>query len=503
MTDFSHLRECNQAHRGMSVDEMTALVRQAPPGPWPHKKDGRGVDVWDDCWAHWAVTKQVFRGLMQEYLDAGVPAYPDRYEGCGIVIAAGGPKYIPSGWVAVKKLRHLGCILPIQVWHLGSQEMDPYLSRLFADLGADTIDARIVERSHPARVLCGWELKGYAAAFCPFREVLFLDADCVPIKDPSFLFDCPEYQQHGAIFWPDFDHSNVMGRMKPPLCEDLGIRWQDEPSFESGQFLIHKERCWPELMLTWWILQHSDYYFVHVYGDKETFHIAWRRLETDYFMPAAGPGWECRHTILQHTPDGSRLFQHRVQDKWKLGGGNRRCPSLEDEDMHHAFVRELRDLWPGQLWHNPLPTEVEKQAMAGLAGRRFLYERLPQEGFAGDARVVEFLSNGRIGEGSAECERRWVVHEIEGVLTLTLCREDWPTCHLTLTGDAWEGQWLAHERCHVRLSPAPEATPAESGSDGSEKAVSRRLAALLAERGHFLPEADVDFVAAELARSDP
>ncbi len=504
MSDLSHLRECNQAHKGLSVQEMTALVRQAPPGPWPHKKDTRGVDVWPECWGHWDVTKQVFRNLMQEFLDAGVRPYPEHLEGRGIVIAAGGPKYLPSGWVTVKKLRHLGCTLPIQVWYLGDREMDPYLTRLFAEQGATTVDARLLEKEYPARVLCGWELKGYAAAFSPFREVLFLDADCVPIRDPAFLFDCPEYQKFGSIFWPDFDHSNVMGRMKPALCQDLGIRWRDEPSFESGQFLINKERCWSELMLTWWLLEHSDYYFVHVYGDKETFHVAWRRLETDYFMPATGPGWECRHTIIQHAPDGSRLFHHRVQDKWKLGGGNRRCGSLEDEDLHHGFVRELRELWPGQLWHNPFPTPAEKKTLAALAGRRFLYERLAQEGFAGDARVFELLANGRIGDGGAECERRWVIHDTPEGMQLTLCREDYPTCHLLrggADGDTWEGRWLAFERCRVRLSLAPE-PPAASGAEKEtpEQETARRLAALLAERGHVLPEDDVAFVAARLLK---
>jgi hypothetical protein len=43
---------------------------------------------------------------------------------------------------------------------------------------------------HPS--LGGWQLKPYSIVHCPFREVLFLDADNVPLRDPTFLFECDE-----------------------------------------------------------------------------------------------------------------------------------------------------------------------------------------------------------------------------------------------------------------------------------------------------------------------
>ena len=51
-------------------------------------------------------------------------AYPaERFEGRGIVICGGGAKYFPCVYVLVRLLRHLGCQLPIEVWHLGAKEM--------------------------------------------------------------------------------------------------------------------------------------------------------------------------------------------------------------------------------------------------------------------------------------------------------------------------------------------------------------------------------------------
>lgn len=36
------------------------------------------------------------------------------------------------------------------------------------------------------------------------REVLLLDCDNIPVRDPSYLFSNPDYQQYGNLFWPDF-----------------------------------------------------------------------------------------------------------------------------------------------------------------------------------------------------------------------------------------------------------------------------------------------------------
>ena len=70
------------------------------------------------------------------------PAWPARrFRGRGIVICGGGAKYFPCAWVAVKMLRHLGCTLPIELWHLGAREMTPEMRALVAPLGVRCVDA--------------------------------------------------------------------------------------------------------------------------------------------------------------------------------------------------------------------------------------------------------------------------------------------------------------------------------------------------------------------------
>jgi hypothetical protein len=132
-----------------------------------------------------------------------IETYPGHFRGRGLVTCAGGERYNTCAWVLIKIARALGCTLPIQVWYLGPEERDERWVALVEDLGVECVDAAVVCRQHPHRGLSGWSLKSYAILHCPFREVLFLDADNMPVADPTYLFDVPSYRRRGAIFWPD------------------------------------------------------------------------------------------------------------------------------------------------------------------------------------------------------------------------------------------------------------------------------------------------------------
>jgi hypothetical protein len=133
------------------------------------------------------------------------PPFPEhRFDGRGIVICAGGARLFTCAWVTIALLRRqLACTLPIEVWHLGPEEMGPPMRGLLEELGAHPIDAFEVAKRHQVERLGGWELKPYAVMHSRFREVLLLDADNVSVRDPAFLFDRPEYRDTGTLFWPD------------------------------------------------------------------------------------------------------------------------------------------------------------------------------------------------------------------------------------------------------------------------------------------------------------
>ena len=278
-------------------------------------------------------------GTARAALDLAVrrlPAYPGKFRGRGIVICAGGATYFTNAWVCIRMLRRLGCELPIQIWHLGPDELDEPMRQLVAPFGVECVDAFQVRKLHPCRLLKGWELKPYALLHSPFKEVLLLDADNVPARNPEFLFNRPEFRRTGALFWPDIDVS----RMRATAWHLCGLAELKEPAFESGQIVVDKERCWRPLRLTMWFNEHSDFWYRHMHGDKETFHLAWRKLEAPFSMPPHPP-----RGMRQHDFEGRLLFQHRNTDKWSPHGDNQAVPGFRFENACRKFVRELRRLW--------------------------------------------------------------------------------------------------------------------------------------------------------------
>lgn len=46
----------------------------------------------------------------------------------------------------------------------------------------------------------------------PISQILFLDSDCMPLMDPSALFEAPEYREHGSLFFPGAASPSRHGR---------------------------------------------------------------------------------------------------------------------------------------------------------------------------------------------------------------------------------------------------------------------------------------------------
>ena len=285
-------------------------------------------------------------GLACDQFIRTIPRYQDRYQGRGIVICGGGLRYFTNAWVCIRMLRRLGCRLPVQLWHLGRKEMDGRMKALLAPLDVECVDACRMRRKCQARILNGWELKSYAILHSSFREVLLLDADNVPVVNPDFLFDTPPYRREGAIFWPDYDR----GRDADVACiwRNCGLRQPDEAEFETGQVLVDKRRCWAALCLAMWFNENSDFYYQHLHGDKETFHLAFRKLKKGYALVPT-PVHTLVRTMCQHDFEGRRLFQHRNLDKWKLSLRNRRIADFWFEPECRDDVILLRQLWDGQI----------------------------------------------------------------------------------------------------------------------------------------------------------
>lgn len=89
----------------------------------------------------------------------------------------------------------------------------------------------------------GWVLKAQMLSATSFEDVLVLDADNLPLADPTFLFDSPDYLASHNLFWPDFWSRNWHN--PGPVYELLNLTepWEAQPDLlttESGQLLLNR-----------------------------------------------------------------------------------------------------------------------------------------------------------------------------------------------------------------------------------------------------------------------
>ena len=286
-------------------------------------------------------------GLALDEFVRQLPAAAGEYAGRGIVICAGGIRYLTNAWVGIRQLRSLGCRLPVEIWHLGPKEMDPAMADLLRPFGVECVDACKLRRRHPVRHLAGWELKAFAILHSQFREVLFLDADNFPVRNPEYLFAAAQYQKTGAILWPDYLRG--LDQKAAPVWRSCGLR-QPAQEIESGQMLWDKRRCEKVLRLALWFNENSDFYYRHLHGDKDTFQLAFRKLRQPFSLiphpVKALPGAMCQHDF-----EGRRVFQHRNMAKWDLFELNPLIPDFREEAQARRFLEELRSAWDGGKAH--------------------------------------------------------------------------------------------------------------------------------------------------------
>jgi ADP-heptose:LPS heptosyltransferase len=210
-----------------------------------------------------------------------IPAFPNHYHGRGIVIC-GNRKNFTDTRNCINRLRKLKCELPVQLWHLGKQFMHERAAKFLPRLNAECIDANKMRRKFPARMLNECGLIPYAILHSPFREVLFLDVDFDPKFKPEILFDTPNFRTTGAIFRSE--SNSDQNKKSEIVWKSCALRRPKERLFETGQMLLDKEQCWAALNLCLWFNEHSDFYYQYLEEEKETFHLAFRKLKKRYLL---------------------------------------------------------------------------------------------------------------------------------------------------------------------------------------------------------------------------
>lgn len=376
----------------------------------------------------------------------------------------------------------------MELWYQGKQECSPEMIALAEQWGVECIDAEVLMTPQERQVLNGWGLKPYAIAHCSFQEVLYLDADNVPVCSPEYLFDSPEYKAVGAVFWPDRGSTGA----ENAIWEICDVPYKREPEFESGQLLVDKERHWPALMLTIYMNRRRDLYYRVLHGDKDTFRFAWHKLKHAFAMTPyplkelAVPGCGPWGTMCQCDFEGQLIFQHRSFPKWTVDGVNIRVAGFIHEAKCMAFLSELNAAWQNCPIRSSLHISVTDMRGAldivakALISTAYIIENDPprphlrwNEVRAKDAvereqqektyilQEIKFERNGRITWGNSHGMAHWKITQDKHGCLLNLC--DFQHVVGTLRRsekDSWQGSIMKNGyEVGIRISPTSTRFP--------------------------------------------
>lgn len=291
--------------------------------------------------------------------------YPEgRYNGRGIVIPAGGWNGLAGVYVTASLLREMNCALPIEAWYIGDQgEYDPLFHHLTKHLGVTwkNVSSELKRLGIERRErLHGWAVKPLALYLSSFEQVLMLDWDCYPAKNPDPLWDHPGIKDQPAAFWNDNPGHPSGQAMSPAQWSLFGLvpPVKPIPGFESGQMLVDKRRSWHAIQVAVHLADRMEQFDATrgasggVHGDKEIFSVAWRLTKTPYHM--ALPVKYQDVAFIQPDPDGKPAFIHRCNDKPRLvwqdfkystqvtSQGQFVSPTLPQEPRFHRILTELK-----------------------------------------------------------------------------------------------------------------------------------------------------------------
>lgn len=276
-----------------------------------------------------------------------VSPYPShRFSGRGIVMCAGGVDLFAMVWVNIQIMRGLGCTLPIEVWHLGSKEMDDDMRDILSASGATAVDA-FEFPDYPTR---GWPLKPFSMLNNGFEEFIFIDSDNFPVHDPSVLFQSPGYVSTGALFWHDI---SVLADPRLPIILGLPVSILDRPEQESGMMVVDKRKGWRGLNTAWAMNKGDAYDFFSQYmlGEKDAYWLSWELNKIPYKFVEVLPIRAVSDCLYQHNENGEVVFEHRAgyYNKWNFVNGEIIAKDMIYEQEIIAHAESLGRLWDGVI----------------------------------------------------------------------------------------------------------------------------------------------------------
>lgn len=243
--------------------------------------------------------------------------------GRGIVMAAGDHDAAIRARTNIRLLQSYNSTIPVEIFHFPG-ELSARERKLLASLSQSKqeghegmrVTLRSVKGVGKGNDWKQFHIKGAAIQQSSFDEILYLDTDSYPLRNPDYIFQTKQWNQTGLLLWPDYTKSHPTN----PLWRLLGQQCRNEYEVESGQMFIsralHQDLMW---LVEYFAVHHSEFYGF-MGGDRDSFRAAALLLGKKWAGPgrinaAAGIGHRedapgGGHTMLQADPEGKWLFVH-------------------------------------------------------------------------------------------------------------------------------------------------------------------------------------------------
>jgi alpha 1,2-mannosyltransferase len=306
----------------------------------------------------------------------------DSWSGQGVVMISGGLFYLSNAYLNIRFIRNfLKSNIPIEVWYLGKKEINKKLFQLIQNLGnVEFINVKDRKDIFPMKKsnfkigihkectanIEGWRNKSYAILHSKFKEIIYLDSDCFLFQKPEDIFTSNEYIESKAMFSSDIDHNfkNTGRKVDPktfiviklgsfsngfwdysktnPIWEIIGVEEDDLPEFDSGFIVLDKSFHRDSIFLSWFLNENSDLTYQHIYGDKDTFHLAWAKTNAKLHM-LKDVSRENGHILCRFK--NSILFEHRVfNNKFNCKKSWNSFPNSNDFTFKEIFKKYFKEL---------------------------------------------------------------------------------------------------------------------------------------------------------------
>jgi alpha 1,2-mannosyltransferase len=166
--------------------------------------------------------------------------------------------------ISISFLRHYGCKLPVEIWHLDELSIEIIMRfESLKNVKVKTLTKFNYNRRNGEKLFIA---KAASIYLSNFEKVLFLDSDNYPAQDPTFLFKGVQFLEYGALFWKDYWKTHP----DDPIWKFLNLTVVDgkpffklEYEFESGQILVDKSRedVMKALRLSLYMQENADFFY--------------------------------------------------------------------------------------------------------------------------------------------------------------------------------------------------------------------------------------------------